>query len=172
MLLAGLPWPRYIVSSWEWCFKPRMALDISDISLPDTSVAPELFSGWDHPASIKKRVLYHQGLRISACGLISLCVHMCAHVFVWESERARAITPTLIDWTSVCMSDHLSHRWHRITGHIRGARSRFGIGRAARSLLLFSGVVEHSCTPVLLEWTVSCVTLTCHAECNIRKNIL
>lgn len=95
-----------------------MALDISDMSLPDTSVAPELFSERDHPTSIKERFLYHRGQWefASQFGLSMLCVHVGTHgcVRLWEGE-----TLTQIDCTSVGMIGQLSHNWHRIIGPIR-----------------------------------------------------
>lgn len=48
-----------------------------------------------------------------------VCTCACICVRAWVCERARAITLTLIDCISVCMTGQLSHNWHRIAGHIR-----------------------------------------------------
>lgn len=89
---------------------------------------------------------------------------MCLCVGVWEWQRARAITVTLMDCISVCMTGQLSHNGHRITGNITVLEADLGRESCEK---LFSGVLKHSCTVVLLDWVLSWVTLTCLAECYI-----
>lgn len=91
-------------------------------------------------------------------GLIRLCVHR----GVWKWAKAGNYTP-LIHCISICINGQLSHNWHRITGHISADL------RGQRSFLLFSGVLKHSWTLVLLDWAAGRVTLTCLTECDMRN---
>lgn len=120
-----------------------MALDISDISLPDTSVAPELFSGMRPPSISQGEASAPPGAvgpRVLAPGLIRPCA----------PARARDRSGFTRARSSVCMSGEVSHR---ITGHIRVLAADLGTDSCEQPPPVSRGAET---LPELSDLSVSC----------------